>query len=157
MPGSVMKGWLGMSVVVMIIKQLFSGRFSCEGKYDEVCCKFQHHAINPYQSYEARILFSTWNLDHRVEKSRTVIPGLVRAVQVVWRPLIGPDPFRHCGLIGWTFFCHKDTAQSTVCAGKERRKECELEVFLPTAVHPGKPEAGPHRLSRQAGARQHGL
>ena len=102
MPGSVMKGWLGMLVVVMIIIQLFSGRFSCEGKYDEVCCKFRHHAINPYQSYEARILFSTWNLDHRVEKSRTVIPGLVRAVQVVWRPLIGPDPFRYCSLIGWT-------------------------------------------------------
>ena len=99
-----MKGWLGMLVVMVmiIIIQLFSGRFSCEGKYDEVYCKFRHHAINPYQSYEARILFSTWNLDHRVEKSRTVIPGLVRAVQVVWRPLIGPDPFRYCSLIGWT-------------------------------------------------------
>ena len=59
----------------------FSGVFSCEGRYDEDCCKYNHHAINPYQSYEARILFSTWNLDHMVERSRTVVPALVQAVQ----------------------------------------------------------------------------
>ena len=60
---------------------LFSGVFSCEGRYDEVRCQYKHHAINPYQSYEARILFSTWNLDHLVERSRTVVPALVKAVQ----------------------------------------------------------------------------
>ena len=65
----------------MLISYFSRGVFSCEGRYDEVCCRYKHHAINPYQSYEARILFSTWNLDHLVERSRTVVPGLVRAVQ----------------------------------------------------------------------------
>ena len=57
----------------------FRGQFSCEGKYDESRCRYKsRHTINPYQSYEARILFSTWNLDHLVERSRTVVPGLVK-------------------------------------------------------------------------------
>lgn len=47
------------------------GVFYCEGRFDENQCKYQQgsqpdmmHFINPYQSSEARILFSTWNLDH---------------------------------------------------------------------------------------------
>ena len=59
-----------------------SGLFSCEGRYDQTACRFHsRHTINPYQSYEARILFSTWNLDHLVERSRTVVPALVKAVK----------------------------------------------------------------------------
>jgi len=58
------------------------GLFSCEGRYDEDSCRYQrHHTINPYHSYEARILFSTWNLDHLVERSRTVVPAMVKAVK----------------------------------------------------------------------------
>ena len=46
-----------------------NGLFSCEGRFDETDCKYQlaqltTHLINPYESNEARILFSTWNLDH---------------------------------------------------------------------------------------------
>ena len=46
------------------------GTFLCEGKFNEDECKYKEkedqggHSINPYQSPEARILFSTWNLDH---------------------------------------------------------------------------------------------
>ena len=65
-----------------ITGSLFRGLFWCEGRYDQTSCRFNsRHTINPYQSYEARILFSTWNLDHLVERSRTVVPGLVRAVK----------------------------------------------------------------------------
>jgi DNA fragmentation factor beta subunit len=28
----------------------------------------QEHTINPYSSREERILFSTWNLDHVIER-----------------------------------------------------------------------------------------
>ena len=57
------------------------GSFECEGRYDVEECKYNSqftsndveavpdlatlpHQINPYESAEARIMFSTWNLDH---------------------------------------------------------------------------------------------
>lgn len=43
-----------------------SGEFSCQGKWNIKRCKYEtEHLINPYISREMRILFSTWNLDHR--------------------------------------------------------------------------------------------
>lgn len=39
------------------------------------------HSINPYGNRESRILFSTWNLDHIIEKKRTVVPTLAEAIQ----------------------------------------------------------------------------
>jgi len=60
-----------------------TGLFQCEGKYNQMeCCFPKEHIINPYQSAEARILFSTWNLDHLVERSRTVVPAIVAAFKV---------------------------------------------------------------------------
>ena len=45
-----------------------NGLFSCEGRFNESNCNYQIpqfvHIINPYESNEARIMFSTWNLDH---------------------------------------------------------------------------------------------
>ena len=58
------------------------GNFKCEGKYnDDKGCAYNResiddtenkdetfynliHSINPYESSESRIMFSTWNLDH---------------------------------------------------------------------------------------------
>ena len=40
------------------------GWFRCEGSYNENCC-LRKHVINPYASRDMRILFSTWNLDHK--------------------------------------------------------------------------------------------
>jgi hypothetical protein len=43
----------------------------------------QAHSINPYSSREERILFSTWNLDHVVERYEsvtTVFPALCAVV-----------------------------------------------------------------------------
>ena len=56
------------------------GNFTCEGRYDAETCAYNSkaimdhndvgdfgtllHSINPYESAESRIMFSTWNLDH---------------------------------------------------------------------------------------------
>lgn len=56
-----------------------NGLFQCEGPYDEDKCS-TFHFINPYTSREARIIFSTWNFDHMIEKSRTILPTLKTAL-----------------------------------------------------------------------------
>ncbi|XP_057641067.1 DNA fragmentation factor subunit beta isoform X1 [Chionomys nivalis] len=56
------------------------GWFSCQGPFDLESCPSKH-SINPYGNRESRILFSTWNLDHIIEKKRTVVPTLAEAVQ----------------------------------------------------------------------------
>ncbi|XP_063001382.1 DNA fragmentation factor subunit beta [Elgaria multicarinata webbii] len=56
------------------------GWFSCQGPFDAGDCPGRH-SINPYGNKENRILFSTWNLDHVIEKKRTVLPTLAEAVK----------------------------------------------------------------------------
>ncbi|NWX88167.1 DFFB factor, partial [Nothoprocta pentlandii] len=56
------------------------GWFSCQGPFDRDFCPCKH-SINPYSNRESRILFSTWNLDHIIEKKRTVVPELAEAVK----------------------------------------------------------------------------
>ncbi|XP_065711423.1 DNA fragmentation factor subunit beta isoform X1 [Patagioenas fasciata] len=56
------------------------GWFSCQGPFDSANCPCKH-SINPYSNRESRILFSTWNLDHVIEKKRAVIPELAEAVK----------------------------------------------------------------------------
>ncbi|XP_072464774.1 DNA fragmentation factor subunit beta isoform X5 [Notamacropus eugenii] len=55
------------------------GWFSCQGPFDLDAC-LSKHSINPYSNRESRILFSTWNLDHKIEKKRTIVPTLAEAV-----------------------------------------------------------------------------
>lgn len=43
------------------------GRFHCQGHYNKPSC-LDEHSINPYDNSESRVLFSTWNLDHVVER-----------------------------------------------------------------------------------------
>ncbi|XP_055339761.1 DNA fragmentation factor subunit beta-like [Paramacrobiotus metropolitanus] len=54
------------------------GWFNCEGPFDADFCP-QTHLINPFDNKESRLVFSTWNLDHQAEKSRTVVPGLIQS------------------------------------------------------------------------------
>ncbi|XP_040843747.1 DNA fragmentation factor subunit beta [Ochotona curzoniae] len=56
------------------------GWFSCQGPFDMADCT-SRHSINPYSNRESRVLFSTWNLDHIIEKKRAVVPTLAAAVQ----------------------------------------------------------------------------
>nr|XP_056720876.1 DNA fragmentation factor subunit beta [Euleptes europaea] len=55
------------------------GWFSCQGPFDKESCP-SRHSINPYGNRESRILFSTWNLDHVIEKKRTILPTLAEAI-----------------------------------------------------------------------------
>lgn len=58
------------------------GTFTCEGRWDkDVCLYVPMHTINPYTSREERIVFQTWNLDHGVERSRSVIPAICTALK----------------------------------------------------------------------------
>ncbi|KAI9556671.1 hypothetical protein GHT06_016461 [Daphnia sinensis] len=43
------------------------GEFQCQGQYNKPICQ-NNHWINPYDNAESRILFSTWNLDHIIER-----------------------------------------------------------------------------------------
>ncbi|KFO76666.1 DNA fragmentation factor subunit beta, partial [Cuculus canorus] len=56
------------------------GWFSCQATFDRAECPCKH-SINPYSNRESRILFSTWNLDHIIEKKRAVVPELAEAVK----------------------------------------------------------------------------
>ncbi|KAK7792365.1 hypothetical protein R5R35_009965 [Gryllus longicercus] len=57
------------------------GEFNCQGIWHKSTCSYVNHYINPYDSREARIIFSTWNLDHRIERSRTILPALLVAAE----------------------------------------------------------------------------
>ena len=63
------------------------GIFECGGQWNLLECRYKNsvlnkHTINPYESREARIVFSTWNLDHVIERSRTVIPAILEAARL---------------------------------------------------------------------------
>ncbi|MBN3306733.1 DFFB factor, partial [Amia calva] len=109
------------------------GWFTCQGAFDQDQCT-SLHSINPYGNRESRILFSTWNLDHRIEKKRTIIPALAVALK------------KHTSSdINWEYFyrllftrenlklvhvvCHKKTVHDLQCdstqiynKAKRRRK-----------------------------------
>ncbi|XP_018394933.1 PREDICTED: DNA fragmentation factor subunit beta [Cyphomyrmex costatus] len=58
------------------------GEFKCEGRWNTDGCPYgDRHKINPYRSKEDLALFSTWNLDHKIERSRTLIPKLLQISQ----------------------------------------------------------------------------
>ncbi|XP_049630524.1 DNA fragmentation factor subunit beta [Suncus etruscus] len=95
------------------------GWFSCQGPFDMAACE-SRHSINPYGSRESRILFSTWNLDHVIEKKRSVVPALAEAVAA-----------RNGREVDWEYFyrllftcenlklvhiaCHKKTTHQLSC------------------------------------------
>lgn len=53
------------------------GVFLCHGQWNQKCCAYQSHLINPYSSREKLILFQVWNLDHQIEISRSVLPSMM--------------------------------------------------------------------------------
>ncbi|MEE6483704.1 hypothetical protein FKM82_013637 [Ascaphus truei] len=95
------------------------GWFSCQGPFDIDACSSKH-SINPYSNRESRVLFSTWNLDHKIEKKRTIVPSLVKAVKE-----------RNGRQVNWQYFfnllftmenlklvhiaCHKKTHHNLSC------------------------------------------
>ncbi|XP_040182489.1 DNA fragmentation factor subunit beta isoform X2 [Rana temporaria] len=90
-----------------------------EGAFDEKNCT-SRHSINPYSNKESRILFSTWNLDHGIEKSRTILPCLVEAVKESDGRRVNHQYFfdllfttKNLKLVH--IACHKKTAHSLSC------------------------------------------
>ncbi|XP_061113741.1 DNA fragmentation factor subunit beta [Conger conger] len=106
------------------------GWFSCQGAFDKEKCS-SLHSINPYGTRESRILFSTWNLDHRIEKKRTVIPALAKALRG-----------HKSGDINWEYFyrllftlanlklvhivCHKKCAHDLLCDSRKIYKKRKM-------------------------------
>ncbi|XP_076598080.1 DNA fragmentation factor subunit beta [Chaetodon auriga] len=99
------------------------GWFTCQGAFDQKAC-LSLHSINPYSSYESRVVFSTWNLDHRIEKKRTVIPALQDALQnhksadinlhYFYRLLFTRENLKLVHIV-----CHKKEAHDLLCDPKE--------------------------------------
>ncbi|KAI5651698.1 hypothetical protein NE865_00035 [Phthorimaea operculella] len=59
-----------------------SGQFQCGGLWsNDKCVYAKDHVINPYRSREERIIFQTWNLDHKIELSRSIIPKVLDAIE----------------------------------------------------------------------------
>ncbi|XP_004863807.1 DNA fragmentation factor subunit beta isoform X1 [Heterocephalus glaber] len=95
------------------------GWFSCQGPFDLENCASKH-SINPYSNRESRILFSTWNLDHIIEKKRAIVPTLVDAIQqrdgreVAWEYfyslLFTPENLKLVHIA-----CHKKTTHKLEC------------------------------------------
>lgn len=59
------------------------GNFPCHGVWNAEKCQYDAHTINPYASRENVVLFQMWNLDHQIEISRTVIPKILKDVQLI--------------------------------------------------------------------------
>ena len=57
------------------------GKFMCQGKFNQDSCQDIDHHINPYSNAESRILFTTWNLDHVIER-RNILNSLENQVNV---------------------------------------------------------------------------
>lgn len=59
-----------------------NGLFQCGGLWNSDKCSYDgEHVINPYRSREERIIFQTWNLDHKIELSRSIIPVILEAIK----------------------------------------------------------------------------
>ncbi|KAL6119989.1 dffb [Pungitius sinensis] len=110
-----------------------AGWFTCQGSFEQKACQ-SFHSINPYGSRESRIVFSTWNLDHRIEKKRTIIPALLEALQshkseevnldYFYRLLFTRDNLKLVHIV-----CHKKEAHHLQCdankifnAGPDKQK-----------------------------------
>ncbi|KAM9855661.1 DNA fragmentation factor subunit beta [Aulostomus maculatus] len=98
------------------------GWFTCQGSFDQKVCP-SLHSINPYSSRESRIIFSTWNLDHRIEKKRAVIPALLQALHnhnstdinlsYFYRLLFTRENLKLVHIV-----CHKKGAHQLLCDAK---------------------------------------
>lgn len=61
-----------------------AGLFQCQGLWNSSTCVYgDSHTINPYRSREERIIFQTWNFDHKIELSRSIIPRILESFEFV--------------------------------------------------------------------------
>jgi DNA fragmentation factor beta subunit len=60
-----------------------TGEFKCQGLWNQECCNYKTHIINPYLCRENLILFQIWNLDHQIEITRNVLPSIKENIRLV--------------------------------------------------------------------------
>ncbi|KAK2898493.1 hypothetical protein QQF64_032280 [Cirrhinus molitorella] len=108
------------------------GWFTCQGAFDVNNCTFLH-SINPYGNRESRINFSTWNLDHVIEKKRTIMPTLAEALQSNKSGDINVDYFykllftrENLKLV--EIACHKKGAHELSCDSRKIYKRVKRTV-----------------------------
>ncbi|XP_041507543.1 DNA fragmentation factor subunit beta isoform X1 [Microtus oregoni] len=128
------------------------GWFSCQGPFDLESC-LSKHSINPYGNRESRILFSTWNLDHIIEKKRTVVPMLVEAVQdgreVNWEYFYSLL-FTAKNLKLVHIACHKKTTHKLQCdRSKIYRPQAGSKKKRPARKRPPVTHARPSRVMQR--------
>ncbi|XP_041501216.1 DNA fragmentation factor subunit beta isoform X1 [Microtus oregoni] len=128
------------------------GWFSCQGPFDLESC-LSKHSINPYGNRESRILFSTWNLDHIIEKKRTVVPTLVEAVQdgreVNWEYFYSLL-FTAKNLKLVHIACHKKTTHKLQCdRSKIYRPQAGSKKKRPARKRPPVTHARPSRVMQR--------
>ncbi|XP_050424375.1 DNA fragmentation factor subunit beta [Adelges cooleyi] len=110
------------------------GTFLCEGAWNQNSCFYEQgtgHKINPYQSRESRIIFSTWNLDHWAERSRSVIPSLFKAST---RATVGNKSINVNYFYNLLFTTNNLKLVHIVChdKGQHDSAKCDPEYFLET-------------------------
>lgn len=72
---------------------LSDGQFNCQGTFSKDLCSGRLHAINPYASREQLVIFSTWNLDHRIERSRSILPTMSKAIELADGRVVNAEYF----------------------------------------------------------------
>ncbi|XP_075882228.1 DNA fragmentation factor subunit beta isoform X2 [Nelusetta ayraudi] len=97
--------------------------YTKEGSFDQDVCS-SLHSINPYSSQESRVVFSTWNLDHRIEKGRTIIPALIDVLQNHKCSNVNLEYFYHLlftrdNLKLVHIVCHNKEAHNLLCDTKK--------------------------------------
>lgn len=82
------------------------GTFTCKGMWNSKACAYEpKHTINPYATRESRILFQTWNLDHRIERKRFIVPAVLGTKKIDFQ-LVYNDLFTLKNLKLVNIVCH---------------------------------------------------
>lgn len=109
------------------------GEFLCRGAWNkESCARLNLHRINPYQSREARIVFSTWNLDHWIERSRSIIPSIMEASSVLASNGRPPSDFNHAYFYRLLFTTVNLKLVHIVChdKGEHKTAKCDRSQYF---------------------------
>lgn len=119
-----------------------SSKLHPQGSFDENVCK-SLHSINPYGSREGRIVFSTWNLDHRFTPPLVYLQDFFEGFFFALHPSYNSS-------ICFQDWKEEDSYSRSAGSSAESQEHWhQPELLLPTPVHEGKPEAGPHRLPQK--------
>uniref|UniRef100_A0A8D9AFR6 DNAation factor subunit beta n=2 Tax=Cacopsylla melanoneura TaxID=428564 RepID=A0A8D9AFR6_9HEMI len=109
------------------------GEFLCRGAWNqEHCTRLTLHRINPYQSREARIVFSTWNLDHWIERSRSIIPSILDASTLLATQSRPVSQFNHTYFYRLLFTTHNLKLVHIVChdKGEHKTAKCDKDKYF---------------------------